>query len=571
MAIEINIPSQIKKYLSVAFFPATGNDFTLYIANDTNRLYQWSGSAYVEVSQQDAVNWGSIGGDIINQTDLQLAFASMIPYTGATNDVNIGNYDMYVNKLWLYDAVNDNYGSTHYTDGNYHIEDADGHKLLVIEDGFVQIHKTDTIQSNLYTSGLTVTRDHYLPDASGTLALTSDIKITIGTTAIASGTVGRVLFEGTGNVVQESANLFWDNTNGRLGIGTSSPAAPLQITTSGLVTALYINTGNDGGFTSQNNGTLALNRTTQVRLVNGSTIFGANDRTYQLVNIGKSSTDADFYVQYWNGASYLERFRVFSTGNFSIGTTTDAGFRLDVNGTARVQSGLANNSSATAFQVTGASSSLFRIRGFGDVYLEGSTPAIFYGSSGTFVGGGSANFYSGQGVGNTFFSVIHNNSNVAIRALSNSNVLLNPSAGNVLIGTTTDAGFRLDVNGTARVSGRVEIQNTSGLNIRTTVGAVSTAFRPVGTDAEIRTNDASVASAYFYQNGNVGFSQRVVFGSTTLSAASAQVQIDSTTRGFLPPRMTTTERNAITSPAAGLMVYDTTLNVIMYYNGTSWI
>jgi hypothetical protein len=35
--------------------------------------------------------------------------------------------------------------------------------------------------------------------------------------------------------------------------------------------------------------------------------------------------------------------------------------------------------------------------------------------------------------------------------------------------------------------------------------------------------------------------------------------------------MTTTQKNAIASPAAGLMVYDTTLNVISYYNGTSWI
>ena len=78
MAITLNIPSQIEKYLSVAFFPATGNDFTLYIANDTNRLYQWNGADYVEVSQQDAVNWGSIGGDIINQTDLQLALAAKV-------------------------------------------------------------------------------------------------------------------------------------------------------------------------------------------------------------------------------------------------------------------------------------------------------------------------------------------------------------------------------------------------------------------------------------------------------------------------------------------------------------
>ena len=37
--------------------------------------------------------------------------------------------------------------------------------------------------------------------------------LTVGTTPITSGTVGRILFEGTGNVLQESANLFWDNTN----------------------------------------------------------------------------------------------------------------------------------------------------------------------------------------------------------------------------------------------------------------------------------------------------------------------------------------------------------------------
>jgi hypothetical protein len=53
--------------------------------------------------------------------------------------------------------------------------------------------------------------------------------------------------------------------------------------------------------------------------------------------------------------------------------------------------------------------------------------------------------------------------------------------------------------------------------------------------------------------------------------ASAQVQIDSTTQGFLPPRMTTTQKNAIATPAAGLQVYDSTLNQMSYYNGTTWV
>jgi uncharacterized protein (TIGR02145 family) len=51
---------------------------------------------------------------------------------------------------------------------------------------------------------------------------------------------------------------------------------------------------------------------------------------------------------------------------------------------------------------------------------------------------------------------------------------------------------------------------------------------------------------------------------------SAILDAKSTTRGLLPPRMTTTQMNAIASPAAGLMVYNTTLNTICWFNGISW-
>jgi hypothetical protein len=98
-----------------------------------------------------------------------------VPYTGATQDVDLGNNDLLVNEIFLYDGPNDNYGSVHYTDGNFHIEDGDGHPLLVIEDEFIQIHKNAIIQSNLWTSGLTAIRDHYLPNQSGTIALTVDL------------------------------------------------------------------------------------------------------------------------------------------------------------------------------------------------------------------------------------------------------------------------------------------------------------------------------------------------------------------------------------------------------------
>jgi hypothetical protein len=63
--------------------------------------------------------------------------------------------------------------------------------------------------------------------------------------------------------------------------------------------------------------------------------------------------------------------------------------------------------------------------------------------------------------------------------------------------------------------------------------------------------------------GNVGIG-------TMTPAASAQLDVSSSTKGFLPPRMDSTQRNAIVSPAAGLTIYNTTLNAVQVYNGTVW-
>ena len=60
--------------------------------------------------------------------------------------------------------------------------------------------------------------------------------LTVGTTPITSGTIGRILFEGTGNVLQEDSALFWDNTNKRLGVGaTPSTTARLDIRAQGAL------------------------------------------------------------------------------------------------------------------------------------------------------------------------------------------------------------------------------------------------------------------------------------------------------------------------------------------------
>jgi hypothetical protein len=52
---------------------------------------------------------------------------------------------------------------------------------------------------------------------------------------------------------------------------------------------------------------------------------------------------------------------------------------------------------------------------------------------------------------------------------------------------------------------------------------------------------------------------------------SALVELNSKTRGFLKPKMTTAQKNAIATPTAGLEVYDTDLNRPCFYSGSAWV
>ena len=53
--------------------------------------------------------------------------------------------------------------------------------------------------------------------------------------------------------------------------------------------------------------------------------------------------------------------------------------------------------------------------------------------------------------------------------------------------------------------------------------------------------------------------------------ASSLFEVKSTVKGALLPRMTTTQKNAISTPATGLIVFDTTLNRYEFYNGSAWV
>ena len=116
---------------------------------------------------------------------------------------------------------------------------------------------------------------------------------------------------------------------------------------------------------------------------------------------------------------------------------------------------------------------------------------------------------------------------------------------------------------------------------------------PLNTDSTINgqfINNTGVAS-YFYTTLNVtGFlnvnnaAQSVAgLNTTRLNAAiecsigfagypdsSAVAEIKSTTRGFLPPRMTQAQILAIASPAVGLMAYNTDLDCPVFYSAAGW-
>jgi len=300
------------------------------------------------------------------------------------------------------------------------------------------LEATDLIEVSTIESGSYVTRSITGQELIDAIPL-PPTGLTVGTTPISSGTNGRVLFQGTGNVLQQSGNLFWDSTNNRLGIGTSTPSQTLDV-----------------------------------------------------VGVAKFNL---------SGTSVIL--------NNPSGRYTDLAF--------------ANADSIKSF-----------------VSLDNSQ----------------------------FYLDLFNSSNYGLRFWTNNAERMRiPTTGNVLINTTTDAGFRLDVNGTARVSGNMFVNSGSSTSVGLSIGDSTTAsflsYFSGGLYFKVTNANAMVLTAG--TNGGL-----IIGASGSQNTASARLQVDSTTQGFLPPRMTTTQKNAIASPAAGLVVYDNTDNKHYGYNGTTW-
>ena len=141
--------------------------------------------------------------------------------------------------------------------------------------------------------------------------------------------------------------------------------------------------------------------------------------------------------------------------------------------------------------------------------------------------------------------------------------------------------FRIKGDGTTDILNSKYIFNQSGISTGGAIfkgsGATSatTALlveNSAGTDLLSVRDDGYITmanNAFQILSSRLVSYRPAVFGGAVLDS-SAVLEAQSTTQGFLPPRMTETERDAITSPAAGLMVYNTTTNKAQCYNGTTW-
>jgi hypothetical protein len=539
------------------------------------------------------------------------------------------------------------------------IESVSGDVLLGTTSGSVGIGANTTINASAIVDITSITKGVLLPRLTSTqrTAISSpatglflydttlnSLNVYNGTSWVALGSGGGGGITGSGVAGQVSYwdgtssqagsnNLFWDAANSRLGIGTNTPAAPLDIrgNISGVLNGVTVRNLNSLGqsttvFRAQNDSTGVC----EFGLFSSGTTGASAGVAFFYTN----QTILDFYANAGN------KMRIYGTGNVVIqngGTFTDSGQRLQVQGTTLLNGNTTISGSTTAASgfargilinttlnaasnsdlligldiqptmaqgiYTGASPVAMRL------FNPNTNAALDYGiqfrlqntRTGQTGSDGFLISIDNQTIPNAY---IYNYENASLIFGTNStvNARLYPT-GNVVIqngGIFSDAGFRLDVNGTARVQGTFLSEvtansfgfYTSKNNNHLTQNAYydGLSWRSYG-------SSATLGSAILFQTDGINSNALNILTDTSISAAnealtftsllqlktngnllintttdiaSSKLTIQSTTQGFLPPRGTNTQMLAIASPVAGLMFYDTTNNKLNCYDGTTW-
>ena len=279
-----------------------------------------------------------------------------------------------------------------------------------------------------------------------------------GKFTLPSLTSGSVLFSNGTTIAQDNANFFWDNTNNLLGIGTATPYA--KITTS--VSGTFTTDSNDSDYSTYG---LWIGDTNPTNAIGGSIGFGNITGGRKLAAIAAyHEADADqvglkFYVQptaTGSSAILTEGMYLTSQGNLGINTATP-------------------NSKIHAYISSGSIQTLLK--------LENGSVSASSGSKISFTEGGveRAAIISQIGTGTTPYLSFENNAAERMRIFSDGNVGINTGA--------TNAGYKLDVNGTGRFQDNLLVSKSQNAQTSTTISNTT-----AGTSSAaglIMTSDAS--------------------------------------------------------------------------------
>jgi len=331
-----------------------------------------------------------------------------------------------------------------------------------------------------------------------TFDLSADRSWTIAAGITGSGVANQLTYwNGTGSVTGSSALTYVDSTGAfALSKSQNNPTA-INITnatsgTSGRAGISLISNTASGQFTLQKYSTL--HTAYKINLATDAILY--NDTAGDISILNDFSTGK---IKFASGGSSTAQMTLTAAGRLLLGTTTESTYILDVNGTARVSGGVTITEGINTLKSVGA----FNIN-----YNVSQAFAIWYGATAALAIGQN----TVDGVGITQVS-----------------------------GTT----YALHSKGISKISSLI-LDNSN--NIYPASGTLNLNF-PNPNDAYIY-GGSTIRLAVFNTSGNVGV------GNSNTDIASAILHASSTTKGFLPPRMTAAERSAI-SAATGLIVYQT--------------
>jgi len=262
------------------------------------------------------------------------------------------------------------------------------------------------------------------------------------------------------------------------------------------------------------------------------------------------------------------RFIVNSTGNILINSSTDAGFKFDVNGTMRVSGQVDISPGLTTMQISSVTQINSRLIQFNTNGASGGWSAGYEFRCG---------FNNGYGTTTALriWSNSATNNRIGVGDISESN--LQGGRAQIYINSQVTGGQNAGVRITPVATSTTEFNGIQfDFNNKDSNGGafIGSQYNPLtnGYDADLvvlttGTNPNSYSQTARFMGKYNSF---YVGTDKTLAVASAKMQVESTTQGFLPPRMSNTQMLAIATPSEGLMVYDTTNRKLCCYDGATW-